>query len=58
MDYACLEVAKGCGRISILFYTIAYTFIHLKNGLSEEELEEFRGSLNCIHQGISGGGSR
>ena len=62
MEHGCLEVAKGCGRISILVYTVAYNYIHLKNALSEEELQEFRESLSCsskeIQRGSSGGGSR
>lgn len=43
MGFGCLEAAKGTGRISILLFTVTYTYLKLKNSLSAEELEEFKG---------------
>ena len=42
MVFAGCEVVKGAGRASILLYTITYTYLKLKNSLSEEELQDFR----------------
>lgn len=42
LSYGCLEVAKGSGRISILLYAMVYTFVNLKNSMSNEEMEEFQ----------------
>ena len=42
LAFGCLEAAKGTGRISILLFTMTYTFLKLKNSLSVEELDEFK----------------
>lgn len=42
LSYGCLEVAKGSGRMTILLYPMVYTFVNLKNSMSNEEMEEFK----------------
>lgn len=42
MDFGVLEVVKGCGRSSILLYSLFYTYLCLQKGLTPEELEDFR----------------
>ena len=41
MVFAGCEVVKGAGRASILLFTVTYTYLKLKNSLSEEELKDF-----------------
>jgi len=41
MVFAGCEVVKGAGRASILLFTVTYTYLKLKNSLSEEELKGF-----------------
>lgn len=41
MEFGCLEAAKGKGRMSIILFAMAYTYLKLKNNLGDEELQEF-----------------
>lgn len=42
MAFASLEVTKGFGRSSILLFSLFYSYVVLKKGLTDEELEDFR----------------
>lgn len=46
VQYGSLEVVKGCGRLSILLFSIFYTYMEFKNQLSDEELESFKQPLD------------
>lgn len=46
IEYGSLEVVKGCGRLSILLFSIFYTCMELKNQLSDEELESLKQPLD------------
>lgn len=41
LDFGTLEVVKGCGRMTILLFSLVYTYLHLKNQLDDEALRAF-----------------
>jgi len=54
LSYASLEVVKGCGRLSVLMFSLFYTYLHLKNMLTDEELESLKQHLDTEgYMGIS-----
>lgn len=42
MNYQSVEVTKGFGRITILWFTVLYTYQKLYKSFTEEELEQFK----------------
>ena len=42
LSYHSIEVTKGAGRISILWFTVLYTYLHLQKKMNEEAWDQFR----------------
>ena len=42
LSFASLEVVKGCGRVSILLFSLFYTYLEFKNTLEQEELDSLK----------------
>ena len=51
-DYGTIEAAKGCGRVSVLLFTLTYTYVNLLKNMTPEEAAEFQKRLACC--GIAG----
>ena len=47
--FGCLEAAKGKGRMSIILFTMAYSYLKLKNNLSDPELQELGKFLGTFY---------
>lgn len=46
--FGCLEVVKGCGRLSILLYSLFWTYLKLKNVMINEDMVAFRSYLGIV----------
>ena len=44
-DYGTIEACKGTGRVSMLLFTVLYTYLEMKDGLSPEEMAGFKKNL-------------
>ena len=42
LSFGSLEVVKGCGRMSVLLFSLFYSYLHLKTRLDPEELAAFK----------------
>lgn len=42
VQYRSVEVTKGVGRVTILWFTLLHTYVNLKNDLADDELEDFK----------------
>lgn len=47
--FGSLEAAKGKGRMSIILFTIVYSYLKLKNNLSDPELQDFGKFLGTLY---------
>lgn len=52
LELACLEAVKGCGRMSILLYTVFRTFLELKNSLDDADKADLKRPLANKGSGI------
>lgn len=48
LSYGKVEVTKGFGRLSCLLFGLVCTYVHLKNSLTDEEMEEFKKCLGSF----------
>ena len=42
LGYHTVEVTKGCGRLTILWFTVLYTYLELSKTWSVEEQGQFK----------------
>ena len=47
LDWASLEVVKGFGRMSVLLFSLLYSYINFKNQLSPEETDSLKEFPSC-----------
>lgn len=42
LSWSSIQVSKGCGRVTILQFTVFWTYFQLKNMLTPEEVDDFK----------------
>ena len=47
MDFASLMVSKGCGRVSVLLFSLVYTYLKLKDMMTPEEFDDMKQLLGA-----------
>ena len=47
--YGSVEAVKGCGRVSILLFSITFTYLQLSKNMTAEETADFQRHLGIIH---------
>lgn len=46
LSFASVEVVKGCGRLTVLLFSIFWSYLHFKNQLDDSEKESLKQYLD------------